>query len=293
MKKRLPYIITASILIIGVILGSFFDLQINAALFSNRNPFGIVMSAFGLIPGYAFIAFLGGVLFRVTLKGKQPKWLKVILYILSFVALVAAAYFSGKEFFSVNGFDIEGTGMLLLGIGISLVIDAGVFYLGFRLSKDNTNDKMWIIVLILTLAITIALVAGVTAIKSIMHRPRYRTIQLGIAGLEFHQWWEPFKEYKSFIVGDITKEEFKSFPSGHSGAAMLVPFFLMFLPLVCPKLKKHETVLFIIGCVYCGIVMFSRMLVGAHFLTDVCFGALLTLICFFIANEVIQQTKLL
>ena len=35
--------------------------------------------------------------------------------------------------------------------------------------------------------------------------------------------------------------------------------------------------------------MFARSLVGAHFLSDTCFGALITLTCFYIANEIVVR----
>ena len=45
----LPHLI---ILISGLIIGSFFDFEINNAIFSERNSFGIFMAAFGEYPVY-------------------------------------------------------------------------------------------------------------------------------------------------------------------------------------------------------------------------------------------------
>lgn len=293
MQKRITIISVTTVLVIGVIIGSFFDLQINGALFSNRNPFGIFMSAFGMIPGYAFIAFMGGVLFNDALNKKHPLWLRIIFYILSFAAIGIAAYFSGNEFFSINGYNVEGTGMLLLAIGIMVIFHSGVLYIGFRLAKKSTNEKMWIVVLILVLGLILALVATITPIKSIFHRPRYRIVQLGIPGLEYHEWWEVFKDYKLFVTPEITKEEFKSFPSGHAGASMLVPFFIIFIAQFSNIVKKYEIPLIVFGFLYTGLVMFSRMLVGAHYLSDVCFGGLITIMFMSISYFVINKIKLL
>ncbi len=38
--------------------------------------------------------------------------------------------------------------------------------------------------------------------------------------------------------------------------------------------------------------MFARSLVGAHYLSDTCFGALLTLACFYIGNEIVIRKLL-
>ena len=40
------------IAILGIVFGSFFDLQINQAIYSVNNGFGIAMSAFGCLPVY-------------------------------------------------------------------------------------------------------------------------------------------------------------------------------------------------------------------------------------------------
>lgn len=293
MKKRIAFITVGGLLIIGLILGSFFDFAINQALFSDRNPFGIIVASLGLLPGYGLIAFSGGSLLEVTYRSKQPVWLKAILYFLSFGGLGCAVYFSQADFFSVNGFNISGTGITILGYIIALVIHFGISVIGFFLSKYLKNEKAWIAILILSAALIIAMVPGVQVLKSLMHRPRYRTIQLGIPGIDFHNWWEPFTGYKSFITDEITKEEFKSFPSGHAATSMLVPFFLMLLSYYVPKLKGKESLLFSLGFAYFLMVCFTRLLVGAHFLSDICIGGLLTFVFLTSAYAVVWKLKLL
>ncbi len=292
MKNRLHFAIIGLVLVAGIILGSVFDFTINQALFSNRNGFGIVVSAVGMAPGYAFLSLFGGAFFYLVLKAELPKPWRIVLAILAFVALGAASYFTGKEFFSVNGLNLPGIGFTILATGIAFVIHLAVFFLGFHLGKNIKGKYAWVGILVLMLAVLVALVPGVTLFKDVLHRPRYRSIQLGIEGLTFHNWWEPFPEYKSFITDAVPKEEFKSFPSGHSACAMVVSMLLMYLPLMNSKLKKYQTLLFYAGVLYAMFVAFTRMLVGAHFLTDVCFGMLITLVCSFIGNEIVVRKKL-
>lgn len=282
MKKRFHFYIIGGVLLIGLILGSFFDLQINKFLFDRTNPFGLVVSSFGMIPGYGCLSLLGGALLSIVLKYKEFKtWLKVILYACSIIMYGVSVYFLGKDVFSVNGF--ENKKLYWLGFLIMGVIMVGVFYLGTVLGKMNENPKMWIIILVLAAAIFMALVPGVTLFKSIMHRPRYR-IAIYEGYVDFHNWWEPFKDYKLI---SLPKEEFKSFPSGHAGASMVGLITLSYLPLFNKKWMKYQVVLFYVAFVWALVVMFSRLLVGAHFLSDVCVGALLTVIFFYIANEII------
>ena len=97
MKKRFHLLIIIAILVIGFVLGSFFDLQIDKALFVKDNAFGLIMASFGVYPCYAGLAFIGGGLMSTTIKRKElPLWGKIICYVLSAVAYVMAIYLCGK-----------------------------------------------------------------------------------------------------------------------------------------------------------------------------------------------------
>lgn len=293
MKKRLNLLIAGGIIIIALILGSFFDLQLTKAVFDQRNTFGIIVSSFGMIPGYGTLSFMGGALFYFTLKRADfQKWLKALLIIFSIAMYGVSVYFLGKDVFSVNGFDNKE--LYWLGFVIMGVLMCPMAYLGYRIARYNENPRMWIVILVVSAVIFIALVPGVTLFKSIMHRPRFRyAINLGF--VDFHNWWEPCKNSKELIDisgGVLTKEEFKSFPSGHAGASMVGIILLSYLPLFNKKWMKYQTLFFFLGFGWALVVMFARVIVGAHFLSDVSFGALLTLVCFFIGNEAVVRKLL-
>ena len=61
---------------------------------------------------------------------------------------------------------------------------------------------------------------------------------------------------------------------------------LPYLSLFFNKLKGKETIMFYIGFGWTLVMMFSRMLVGAHFLTDTCMGALIVVVVFYIGHEI-------
>ena len=294
MKQRWHFFIVGGILIIGLILGSFFDLQINQAIFDRYNGFGLVASSFGMIPGYATLSFFGGSLFAMTYKNKKfPIWARIIFYVLVLAFYGLSTYFLGKDVFSINGFYNEKLhpwlGCIIMG-----VVMIPFLFLGWWLGKKNENPKMWIIILALAGAMFMALVPGTTLLKSIMHRPRFRiAVVEGYA--PFHNWWQPCKEYKDYIAanaGILTKEEFKSFPSGHSCAVMCGLIFASTMPLMNKKWMKYQVLFFYVAFAWGLVVMFSRMLVGAHYLTDTCMGSLLAVVFFYIANEVVVRKLL-
>lgn len=291
MKSRLHFYITGGILLIGLVLGSFFDLQINQALFDRYNGFGLTISSFGMIPGYGALAFLGGALFSIAFYNKNNfnKWLRLALMVLGVGAAGAMVYFLGTDLFGVNGFDKKN--IYWLGFVIMGLVVCGLFAFGFLLGKKNENKYMWIAILIIFLAMLIALVPGVTLLKKIMNRPRYR-IAVAEGYTSFRNWWEPFKDRDVLInayPSILSKEEFKSYPSGHAGATMMSVIFLSYIPLLNKKWMKYQTLFFYIGFAWTLLVMFARLIVGAHYLSDVCTGALIILIFYYISNEIIMR----
>ena len=289
MVKKRHFIIVISILLVGLIVGSFLDLQINQAIYSKGNMFGIIMAAFGTVPCYAGLAFLGGGLFGATLKRKDlHPAIRFSCYVLAVVAYGVSIYLGSKDVPSANAFNNES--LRLPGIIISAVLFAGVAYLGFRACFKEDRKELWALTLVMIVIFTVGLLPVSYVIKLFIHRPRFRYVVYS-GEIPFHNWWESYKAYKDYLATNpvyeginITKEEFKSFPSGHSGSAAILMMFLPYFSSFYPKLKGKETLLFYIGFAFTLLMMFSRMLVGAHYLTDTCMGALLLMAVYFIVH---------
>ena len=288
MKKRFHLLIVIGVLLIGFIVGSFLDLQIDQAIFNKNNGFGLFMASFGVYPCYAGLAFIGGGLLSTTIKRKElPLWGRIICYVLSALAYGMSIYLCGKEWPSVNGYNTPE--MAPLSYGISAVVFGGVYVLAFFVCRKGDIQQMWRVLLVMTVIFVVSLLPAGFVIKLIIHRPRYRyAVRGGI--VEFKNWWERFSEYKDFIGQEfegftLVKEEFKSFPSGHSGTGMIMAMFLPLASFFFPKLKGKEIILFYAGVAWGFIMMFSRLLVGAHYLTDTCMGSLIVMVVYYVVNE--------
>ena len=288
MKKRYHLLIIIGLLLVGFILGSIFDYQIDQTLCVENNAFGLIMASFGVYPCYIGLAFIGGGLLSVTLRRKDfPLYGKIISYALSAAAYGMAIYLCGREWPSTNGYDVSH--LAWLSYLICAVVFAGVFVGAFFVCKKGDPKQLWNILIVMTVIFVVALLPAGFAIKLVIHRPRYRyAVRLGATS--FKNWWEMFPGYKELIgtsVGGhlLTKEEFKSFPSGHSGTGMIMAMFLPYAAYFFPKLKGKETLLFYVGVVFGAVMMFSRLLVGAHYLTDTCMGSLIVMVVFYVVNE--------
>ena len=295
MKKRYHLLIIIGILLVGFIVGSFLDLQINQAIYSDGNHFGLIMASFGVYPCYAGLAFIGGGFLSTTLRRKDMAviW-KIVSFVLSAAAYAMAIYLCGKEWPSTNGYNVPH--LFWLSYLIAAIVFAGVYVWAFFVCKKGDAKHLWTILLVMTAIFTIALLPAGFVIKLFIHRPRYRLAVRGEV-TAFYNWWQMFPEYKKYIGTEvfgqvITKEEFKSFPSGHSGTGMIMAMFLPFAAFFFPKLKGKEIMLFYIGAAWGFLMMFSRLLVGAHYLTDTCMGSLICMVTFYVVNEFAIHKKL-
>ena len=270
------------------IVGTFFDLQINEAIFHNKDTFGLVISVLGTIPGYAMFAFIGGGALSYGVNKEYKTWIRVISFISCAGCYFASIYFAGREFFGPNGFYHYVSD--LVGFAMMVPVMGAVVYLGFRLTKKSENKNLWIVYLVLFVALVIALVPGTTLLKVIFNRPRFRSVST--CEMEYYPWYTAVRNRAELMdLYNIEKEEFKSFPSGHASSSIAFPLFVLFLPYINKDYKKYVLPLFIGGLAWALLVMFARMYVGAHYLSDVSMGAILTTVCILIGALILSNSK--
>lgn len=289
-NMRIPLIVALGVAIIGIIFGSFFDLNISTAIASPTNKFALTVSAIGPTIGFAAVAAMGGGFVAFALKGKYHIALKIVFFVFAAACLGVSIYYPGVEYFGINGF--YGAAPEWAGYLIVIVPEAAAMVGGYFLFKDFKNDKMWIVFLIIVGLLLIGLLGIIPILKDTLHRPRYRIVST--TPIDFHNWWEPCKDYKELMrLYDIDKDNFKSYPSGHTAEAAIFLVPTVFLPLAHDKFKKVQLPLFLGGCGLVLIVALARILAAAHYLSDVSFGATIMLTLLFIANEVVMNIKTL
>ena len=289
-KKRHFYIVIG-ILLAGFIVGSFVDLNLNMAIYSDGNMFGKIMAAFGTYPCYAGLSFAAGGLLITSIKKKDLHiiW-KIVSWVLVALGYGLSVYLGSKDVPSVNGFN--NPSLLIPTMAINVFVFGGFAAAGFFVCKKGDENTLWMALMVMAIIFIMALIPTSYLIKLVIHRPRFRyVVRSGEVG--FCNWWETFKGYKEYIAEghvlygiEITKEEFKSFPSGHSGSAAILMMTLPYLSMFFKKLKGKETMMFYIGFAWTLLMMFSRMLVGAHYLTDTCMGALIVVVVYYIGHEI-------
>lgn len=269
MKNKLLFIPVACFFLLGVVLGSFYDLQINEALYIKNNIFGLAVASFAQLPVYGGAGFLGSVLFSVNNKQIKNKTIKWILYFISIVGVIFGIIMQGNAFVGVNAWGRLNPNLdkLYFAIPFGILLVGPFIVWGYFIGKKCENKDI-IFVIFAMIFVYASQFVVIFILKSFFHRPRFRYIVENDITL-FHNWWQPFDGYDTYKALGLS-EEFKSFPSGHTGCATCMMIVLAYSGYFSKKFEDKQYMLFFIGFAYTILVGFSRMLVGAHFLSDVC-----------------------
>ncbi len=278
--KNHGIILVACILIILTICGSFFDLEISKTLYRGQQPidniFGIVFAFIGIIPTFVGWSFLGASIICLSKnvsnlkKRRMLVALAVLLFILSFFFFCNTIMMVNNNAFSVHW-------AIAYPIGILTIL--GAIFLGYKLSKKSNNPELLKTVLFVTFVSLVVMII-IMSTKEIMDRPRFRFVLETSNDNYFRNWWQSGSDIKSSLAIATANDEFSSFPSGHSAYSMFAIFLFSALCEYVPKLKKHKTLLFIIGLIWWALTAFSRLTVGAHYLSDVTIAGLITLLSY-------------
>ncbi|MBP3884592.1 MAG: phosphatase PAP2 family protein [Olsenella sp.] len=279
----------AAALVVLLIAGTFVDYQVARAVYAPGNPLVIFVSTLGLFPMAYPGCLLFGVLVQRSLASQKPQPLRIagavlcVAFAMLFGALITRAVLSTLEGFGgIFGYEPPKTVRMCVGA----VIGIGLCALGYRAGKANDAKDLArnVLLVIVVLAASFALVE---LIKVFMSRPRPRLLFAGYEGIEFCPWYQKCSGAQDFMAAyGIEKDAFKSFPSGHSlqAAALLTAFYG--LSLVYPRLQQKLGLVLAVQIVFALVVMACRMILGAHFLSDVSTGALVSIVAFLVLMAV-------
>ena len=155
----------------------------------------------------------------------------------------------------------------------------------YKFSQNASRDTIKKIVILLLSVVFIELIV-INLVKVPWARPRMRMIS-SRHDVSFQPWWVIGNTMKDQLMAlGVAGEEFKSFPSGHTANAACA-MLLCVLPLLNSHLEGKEDLLFFIGVCFTFLVALSRIIMGAHFLTDVVIGMTVSLVIQIIMVKII------
>ncbi len=283
MKKNcfnLVFFYTAVLFVFGALFltGTFCDESIAAFLFTPDNTGMKVLTSLGVYPFFAVLVLLFGALFERVFSSRLGRSAKSALcFVCVLLSLLTGAI--GADVFLGN--DCFGSVFPALNgniAAISAVCIVGVyplFFLGFKLAR-GVDDRLLAKRIVGLIVIMISALVTMLTLKNVFHRPRYRTVVLGYEGVGFVPWYTPFRGASDYIKTlGIDKGEFRSFPSGHSIISVSLIYIVQSLTWFFPKLRSRSVWLSASALMFGVVIMLTRMVLGAHFLSDVSAAALI------------------
>ena len=301
MKKKILFYSIFYFVIIGLfLLGTFCDLSISKALadldsgaYFSKNLFANVVECFAEWPIYFLLsASLCVVGYSLTDKFQKQKLIIIIIVALGvFFAFALCFYRCVVSLGEVYGFyeQLEDNlafyiCCLLCGIAFAVVF----IWLSNLIGTEKLSQFFYFaIACIAVIAITFLLTQ---ILKEIVNRPRFRA--LNVIGFDKYSPWYKVgkingKDYTDAILAD---DGFVSFPSGHvSWSANAI--MLCFLPRFINLNKKAKLCFTIIPPCVTILVAFARIVAGAHYLTDVTFSLLASVIVMELAVLIVLLIK--
>ena len=270
LKKYKTYIILFYVLAAAALVtAAFTDLKIDIALNNPQSPFCKWFEAMGEMPARLICPVAGTMIFYLA----ENKLLKCFGFVFD---IGGSAYLgwhiSRYLFIEENGFAFG----IIFGIcvGITALIIGQYIHVG-----DLRN-------VLLTLAIAGVIVmfaqSGVIeSVKMLWGRVRFRDLLKNGSYDRFTPWYHP-----NGINGN------KSFPSGHTASAATA-YLMMLLPFASVKWKKAYHACFLIPFVHTSVVAFTRMVMGAHYLSDVTMGGTVCFTVVIVTIYVLEKKNLI
>ena len=291
---------------------TFTDFQISSFLtakalsahtYLTSDTFGVAFEALGSNPVYIGFAFAFSILFWYCYRKKSlsaaPRTIFAVVmavcaYIANYVMVTDSMDYVQEHVMMIEHSNLTTPGWMLL---INVIVACAFWALGLLAVRNFTDAQIEALfkVALATLAFLILSTVVLHLIKGPAGRIRYRAMNMnpdspdyGFA--KFARWYEHNGQWISkedMVALFGTTDALKSFPSGHTnaaGASYLMPMLNDALKI---KNKGVRALMWICPVIITGLTAVSRIIVGAHFFSDVLVGGTCAFVCMILCREVI------
>lgn len=251
----------------GLAAGSFFDLPINQFLYSPDAFWAQLFAAAAPVPVFWGIGAAGFLIIDVLRDGHNA----ISGWIIGFVLLAVGPVYMAKSFMD----EMAMNWILAWIIGLLLSELPALLY-AWVMRNASRESKIRCIAILLIVCIGSMLIVQV--VKRVFLRPRYFVMQENSA-LPFIPWYSPDRSVAANFnaLYEMDHDFFRSFPSGHAQSITCL-FLWALIPVYTQKGSVDLTMAIALILTVAGMV--SRLVMGAHFLSDVSAGYLITFLLF-------------
>ena len=285
-KQRRLFGISILIFVILMLIATFWDRQISNLLINHRSIFGTVFQTFGLFPPYLILIVSGQIALTYALRGQINPFFGWIFGLggMGLSGWTLKTYLDHVENYIVS---IQTNLIYHKPIGLAnndrqtLTFSRGQAYLTWIVTfiVITILFQYWLkryglktIKKLILVAVFACLTVGFTYLVNMGLKDiwgRVRPYELNNSQSNFTNW---------LTINGINGHH--SFPSGHAKSAALLIVFSWFFK------GKARLIWWIIGVVYGVLMCLSRIVIGAHFASDVIFSFFLTALIVYIARMI-------
>lgn len=263
MKKVVLGICVAVFIVLCFIFNKY-DLDISIQLTKLDSPFFELFDDFGELPIYLGPILFGSIYFYLSKK---------IIYKLASLGITGGAYLIAVY----KVFDNKEIELELWSIGLILVITLILFLItifAFSKVKRETMENIK----------DLAFVGLITSVCSIVCT---EALKLTWGRVRFRDLSSDYSEFTNlFTVNGYTGN--KSFPSGHTNAATSI----LLISLIVPRFTNKKWLKNLVTGVcfgYISLVAFSRIVVSAHYASDVMVGFVVGLLSISLTYYILKR----
>lgn len=266
-KNRIFIYMSALVWLAAVVFATIYDLDITLKIANESSIFGRALEVAGEPPAILFTSFNLALMAAYFLRCDTKRARGITLAVLTLIGCVGTSVFTmikiAKYLSEYGGYSLPPL-HVLYAVALATIV-AFVFIMLTFFMREDTLKKYFLVAWKCVLA-AILTFAIIWALKLVWGRVRPRQLTMGGGYFAYTPWYLP-QGFTGYF----------SFPSGHTANATVILsllYYFRFIPEKCKFIKPIATVLLSVWII---LVALSRVIVGAHFLSDVLFGAAITL----------------
>ena len=297
----ISWVLFAVIFVALLVTATFTDLQVSRLLtkgtlapgkFLADGLFGVVFECIGTTAPYVIGVFCLEIVFIYVLRFMQNKAGKVTLCCLLQGGAFAAYYVIALDILNYNfrHYGMEDVAKPPF-VRVELAFVAALLVFLATFAVNSFSDESIRRLLRAAFAAFFAIAVSSLAVEYLKHpfgRTRFRAMNYANDFSYFTRWYvlngQPDKEWMKATFSST--DACKSFPSGHTQSAALAFCIVMLKDAFGITSKKKTALLWCGGFLWTALVAVSRIMVGAHFFSDVLVGGTIGFLSVMLAREI-------
>ena len=274
-SRKITYIVLFFVVAALFVLGGLYDLEIAHALYGPSNIMAQIFEGAGIFPPFLIWSVTFALLLFLIDPAKRRRVLKQVGCV---AGMVASWFVFGYMAINETSIEISWLPYVMGAIAAALFTPLTLYLVG-RIEAEK--KKKWLIFFgFASIVCILSNIILVNLIKYIWGRPRFREMAAAGDFSIFANWYK---------INGFTLHGHHSFPSGHTASAGALFTFCALGEVFPEKREKEKSTAFIVG-LYTFTMAYSRIVLGAHFLSDVTAGFTISFLTYAVTRYIYFKT---